>query len=63
MGFIFARDPRGCDVARKATWQTHTGPRERLHGTEVTRVHFYIYRNYKGYSTYKHSIFGIMLTL
>ena len=26
-GFIFARDPRGCDVARKATWQCHTGPR------------------------------------
>ena len=26
MGFIFARDPRGCDVARKATWQRHAGP-------------------------------------
>ena len=27
MGFIFARDSRGCDVARKATWQRHAGPR------------------------------------
>ena len=27
MGFIFAQDPRGCDVARKATWQRHAGPR------------------------------------
>ena len=27
MGFIFVRDPRGCDVARKAMWQRHTGPR------------------------------------
>ena len=22
-----ARDPRGCDVARKATWQRHADPR------------------------------------
>ena len=42
-GFIFARDPRGCDVARKATWQSHAGPRERLHGAEVTRVMYYLY--------------------
>ena len=27
MGFIFVSDPRGCDVARKATWQRHAGPR------------------------------------
>ena len=25
-GDISARDPRGCDVARKATWQRHAGP-------------------------------------
>ena len=25
--------PRGCDVALKAMWQRHEGPRERLHGT------------------------------
>ena len=31
-GFIFARDPRGSDVARKATWQSHADPRERLCG-------------------------------
>ena len=27
-GFNFARDPRGCDVTRKATWQCHAGPRD-----------------------------------
>ena len=43
-GFIFARDPRGCDVAGKATWQSHANPRKRLHGAEVTRdMHIYIY--------------------
>ena len=26
MGFIFARDPRGCDKACKAIWQRHAGP-------------------------------------
>ena len=57
------RDPRGCDVARKATSQSHTSPREGLRGAEVTRVHIYIYRKYMGYSTYKHSVFGITLTL
>ena len=36
------RDPRGCDVARKATWQSHKDPRERLRGADVTRVHIYI---------------------
>ena len=25
MGFIIVRDPSGCDVARKATWQRHAG--------------------------------------
>ena len=32
IGFIFAQDPRACDVARKATRQSHADPRERLHG-------------------------------
>ena len=31
-GFIFARDPRGCDVACKATWQSHANLRDRLRG-------------------------------
>ena len=26
-GLIIARVPRGCDVAHKATWQSHAGPR------------------------------------
>ena len=25
-GGIFVQDPRGCDVARKATWQRHADP-------------------------------------
>ena len=33
-----ARDPRGCDMACKATWQCHADPREHLHGTEVART-------------------------
>ena len=37
---MFKRDPRGCDVARKATWQSHGGPRERQRGAEVTRGHY-----------------------
>ena len=31
-GLIFAQDPRGCDVALKATWQSQADPRERLCG-------------------------------
>ena len=42
-GLYFARDPRGCDVARKATWQSHADPRERLRGANVTHVHIFIY--------------------
>ena len=43
-GYICARDPLGCDMARKATWQSHAGPRERLCGVQVTRgTHIYIY--------------------
>ena len=32
------RDPRGCDVARKAMWQSHASPRERLRGVEVAQT-------------------------
>ena len=42
-GLLITRGPRGCDVARKATWQSHADPRERLRGAEVTRVCIYIY--------------------
>ena len=42
-GFNFARDPRGCNVACKATWQSHAGPRKRLRGAEVTRGMLFIY--------------------
>ena len=40
---FFARDPHGCKVARKATWQSHADPRERLRGVEVTRVCIFIF--------------------
>ena len=30
-----AWDPRGCDMARKAMWQSHADPHERLHGADV----------------------------
>ena len=44
MGFSFARDPRGCDLAHKGMWQSHAGPHERLRGAKVTRgMHIYIY--------------------
>ena len=42
-GLFFARDSRGCDVARKTTWQSHADPRERLRGAEVTRVCIFIF--------------------
>ena len=44
-GMIFARVPRGCDVARKATWQ-------RLRGAEVTRGQ-YLYLSYIVYNIYR----------
>ena len=37
---IFARVPRGCDMARKATWQSHAGPRKRLRGAEVKSAQY-----------------------
>ena len=42
-GVIFAWDPHEGDVARKATWQSHADPCERLRGVEVTRVYIHIY--------------------
>ena len=48
-GMIFARVPRGCDVARKATWMSHAGPRERLRGAEVARGQ-YLYLSYIVYN-------------
>ena len=35
------RDPRGCDMARKATWQHHADPRAKVAQTrgKATRVH------------------------
>ena len=50
---IFRASTRGCDAARKATWQRHANPRECLRGTEVTNI-LYIY--YIGYRKYKPSI-------
>ena len=50
------RVPRGCDVARKATWQSHAGPRERLRGAEVTRgCYLYLIVIYRFYNIYKSS--------
>ena len=40
-GFIFARDPRGCNVARKATWQSHAGPRG-ANEADVTCIFIFI---------------------
>ena len=35
MGYFIARDPRGCDVARKAMWKSHTDPRKHGGGAEM----------------------------
>ena len=32
-GVYFRAGPRGCDMALRATWQSHTDPRECLHST------------------------------
>ena len=42
-GFNFARDPRGCDVACNATWQSHADPCERLRGDGGDTWHAYLY--------------------
>ena len=45
MGLIGARDPRGFDMALRATWQRHSGP----HGVYVARCDVYIiYISYLG---------------
>ena len=41
-----------CDVARKAMWQSHAGPRECLRGAEVTRGQ-YFYLSYIVYNIYR----------
>ena len=41
-GLVFARDPCECDVARKATWQSHADPRKRLRGADVTCAYLYL---------------------
>ena len=46
------RVPRGCDVARNATWQSHASPREHLRGAEVTRGQ-YLYLPYIVYNIYR----------
>ena len=49
--FYFRAGSRGCDVARKATWQRHTGPR----GAYAAKWHMrdiYIYYNI----VYKYSL-------
>ena len=33
-----AWDPRGCDMARKATWQSHASPLERQRDADVARM-------------------------
>ena len=38
-GIFIARDPCGCDVARKAMWQSYADPRECLRGTDVTCIY------------------------
>ena len=38
-GSNFAGDPHGCDVAHKATWQRHVGPR----GAYATRFNVCIF--------------------
>ena len=36
------RGPRGCDVARKATWQRHADPAQRLRGAIYTYIFIYL---------------------
>ena len=42
----FARAPRGCDVARKATWQRHADPRSAYMAHDIYFI--YIIVNVKG---------------
>ena len=51
------KEEKGATWMRRGTQGYMAAPR----GTYAARcdMHIYIYRNYKGYSTYKHSVFGI----
>ena len=49
-GLDFARVPRGCDVALRATWQRHAGPR----GAYAAYTLIYsLYSLYNGYSAFR----------
>ena len=48
-GLLIARVPRGCDVARKATWQSHAGPRSAY--MAYTYIFIY-YHKYNGFSAF-----------
>ena len=37
-----ARGPRGCDVARRATWQHHADPAQRLRGAIYIIIFIYL---------------------
>ena len=41
-GLYFARDPHGCDVARKATWQRHADPRSAYVAHYTYSIYFII---------------------
>ena len=60
-GCIFRASRRGCDVARKATWQSHTDSLKCLRGTDVTYTYLTYYID--DYSTYKHPYIGFKLTV
>ena len=40
----WARGPRGCDVARRATWQRHADPAQRLRGAEYIFIYSFTYK-------------------
>ena len=44
-----ARNPRGCNMAHKATWQSHGSPHEGLGGASVTRTRGRATRTPKGH--------------
>ena len=44
---FFARVPRGCDVALRATWQRHVGPRGAYAGCIIIFIIHIAYTLYK----------------
>ena len=44
MFYIFARDPRGCDVALWATWQRHRGPRGAYPALHIFLIIYIVYK-------------------